>query len=349
MIDASKKELISLEVIRCLVTRFEKFPEDVSGNRNAPFHEAFLNAFSDKLNGLVSSIPVLISLSSWVHGLNTTLGQSFFENVAHILSDGEKHGFTTKLGTNLKIKESQQTIISDLITELKSGSRKPNLSDENSLIFSNMSGSNKDAVDFTADNFVEDRNLLIGIEIKTVKPNSGVFQNEKFKILNAKAALKNHNPTKEIKYYLAFPFDPTSATSTGSDKGRFMRYSVDFIKYFDPKEVLLADELWNFLSGDSNTMQQLLDIINYIASTNFMQDFNLVNNLKNINIDKEKYESILKKWNLSAELGIFSNHEKLVEKSKSDLKLAKFINQNVFKNDGSINLNRIEYLSKLTN
>lgn len=45
----SKKEKIAIEVIKTLITRFEIFPIDASNNRNAPFHEAFLNAFADKL------------------------------------------------------------------------------------------------------------------------------------------------------------------------------------------------------------------------------------------------------------------------------------------------------------
>ena len=73
-----QKEKISIEVIKTLVTRFESFPEDASNNRNAPFHEAFLKAFSDKLDEKVSDTPFFISLSSWLQGLNTTLGQTFF-------------------------------------------------------------------------------------------------------------------------------------------------------------------------------------------------------------------------------------------------------------------------------
>ena len=41
------KEKIAIEVIKTLITRFESFPTDASNNRNAPFHEAFLKAFSD--------------------------------------------------------------------------------------------------------------------------------------------------------------------------------------------------------------------------------------------------------------------------------------------------------------
>ncbi|TAH29681.1 MAG: TdeIII family type II restriction endonuclease [Cytophagales bacterium] len=68
------KQQIAIQVIRTLYNQFEKFPEDISNNRNAPFHEAFLNAFSDKLQDKVASVPIFISLSSWLHGLNTSLG-----------------------------------------------------------------------------------------------------------------------------------------------------------------------------------------------------------------------------------------------------------------------------------
>lgn len=67
------KEKIAIEVIKTLVTQFGSFPEDAFNNRNAPFYEAFLNAFSDKLNGKVTDTPFFISLSSWLHGLNTTI------------------------------------------------------------------------------------------------------------------------------------------------------------------------------------------------------------------------------------------------------------------------------------
>jgi len=112
------KEKISLEIIKTLVKRFELFPENASNNRNAPFHEAFLKAFADKLEDKVPDIPFFISLSSWLHGLNTTLGQSFFENIAHILSGGEKREYTSKKLGNLSITKTQQEIINKIITDL---------------------------------------------------------------------------------------------------------------------------------------------------------------------------------------------------------------------------------------
>ncbi len=65
MISLEKKEKISHIVIKTLYAKFTDFPEDSSKNRNAPFHEAFLQAFKDKLSGKVSDIPFFVSLSSW--------------------------------------------------------------------------------------------------------------------------------------------------------------------------------------------------------------------------------------------------------------------------------------------
>ena len=96
MITERKKELIAQTIIKILESRFSSFPEDGNNNINAPIHVAFLNAFSDKLNGRVCDISDYIRLSSWLQGLNTSLGQSFFESVAHILCDGEKKDFKGK-------------------------------------------------------------------------------------------------------------------------------------------------------------------------------------------------------------------------------------------------------------
>ncbi|MBS4027357.1 MAG: TdeIII family type II restriction endonuclease [Ignavibacteriales bacterium] len=344
MIEIEKQELISLEVIRTLKSRFEKFPQDFTDNRNAPFHEAFLSAFADKLDGHVESIQVLISLSSWMHGLNTTLGQSFFENVAHILSDSEKRIFN-----DLKISQSQQTIIADIITALKNDNRKPNLIAENRLIFSKGKTRMKPVSDFTVDNFYEDSASIVAIELKTVEPNSGVFKVEKEKILSAKAALKNAFPNKQIKYYLGFPFDPLSDSPTEYNKDAFMEHGIDFTKYFAPEEVLLADELWNFLSDDTNTTQQILDIINSIATSEFLDEYNFINDYRNLEIDKDRFTNILERWKLLSELKIAGNFEQINSLGQTIKNVSKYLNQTVFDAEGKYKINRSKRLSELIN
>ncbi|TCK06485.1 hypothetical protein CLV27_0286 [Phorcysia thermohydrogeniphila] len=42
-------QLIALEILRVLKSRFDNSLEDAESNRNAPFHKAVLNTFSNKL------------------------------------------------------------------------------------------------------------------------------------------------------------------------------------------------------------------------------------------------------------------------------------------------------------
>ncbi len=346
MIENAKKERIAVEVIKTLFSRFENFPEDASNNRNAPFHEAFLKAFSNKLSNHVSDIPFFISLSSWLHGLNTSLGRPFFENVAYILSDGYKKDFTTKRNTLLKVTQTQKRAISDIITDLKNGSETPNLNRENSLIFNVTTQPDLEANSFTADVFVESSTEVIAIELKSVRPNLGEMGGEKQKILQAKAALYNEFPGKEINYYIGFPFDPTNDTPTGHDKARFLDYLVDGSKYFASEEVLLANELWDFLSGDSNTMGQILEIINAIATPEFMNKYDYLNEYQNRLNDTENYKNLLQKWFLFREIGLLNNNSTILGRVKGNSKAERVFKQPILKN-GDYNSTRYDSLKDL--
>jgi len=334
VLKGNKTQLIALEVIRVLKTRFDNFPEDSQENRNAPFHEAFLNAFKDKIEKYVDNVPYFISLSSWLHGLNTTLGQSFFENVAHILSDGEKRTFR-----KCKITEKQQNTILEIITDLKNGQRKPDLERENELIFQ-TGGDLVNALDFTADVFIIEKDYIEAIELKSVRPNAGEMRGEKLKILSAKACLKLKYPDKEIRYFIGFPFDPLSDTPTGYNKQRFMKHLIEFEKYFDPEEVLLAGELWDRLSSEPKTMEKILKIINQIAKPDFLETYEFINNPLNFEKNETKYLRILKNWFLFNEIKIFENYRKLINKNQ------RLLFQELFKN-GKYNLNREKLLKEI--
>ncbi|MEA3350290.1 MAG: TdeIII family type II restriction endonuclease [Chloroflexota bacterium] len=346
MIVNSKREAIAWEVIKTLVKRFKKFPKDSSENRNAPFHEAFLNAFVDELEGKVVDIPFLISISSWLHGLSTTLGQSFFENVAHVLSDGEKRDFTPDSNMLLQITNLQKSTIADIITDLKNRNKQPDLEAENIILVSaSTQGDVIDANKFSVDVYIDDDDIT-AIELKTVKPNSGEMRGEKQKILEAKAALFKKYSGKRVSYYIGFPFDPTSDTPTDSDKARFMNSIIGGTSYFAPKEVLLAGELWDFLSGDTNTMKQILEIINTIATPEFMNDYKFLKISKNRKMDQQRYRILLKKWFLFSELFLFDNDKKLKENINTTSDKRQY-NQHIFKYDGKYKLERFYKLSRL--
>ena len=272
-LENSIREKISIEVIKTLANRFESFPEDASGNRNAPFHEAFLKAFSDKLDHKVSDIYFFISLSSWLHGLNTTLGQSFFENIANHLCHGKKEKFTLANNNLLKISQRQKNYITELITNLKNGKAVPNLQEENNNLFQDDNTELTDSIGFTADVFFENENSVNAIELKSVKPNSGEMRGEKEKILFGKAALYRKYPGKTINYFLGFPFDPTvdikSQPFDSYNKQKFIASCIELKKFFALDEFLIAKELWDFLSGQTDTMNEIINIIKSIATPQF--------------------------------------------------------------------------------
>ena len=340
----SKIEKISFQTIQVLYSRFTNFPEDASQNRNAPFHTAFLNAFSDKFVDKACDIPFFLSLSGWLHGLSTTIGQNFFENTAFILSDGEKREYTSgKLG-NLKITRKQRENIGKIIADLSNKTAKPNLTQEENLIFKVDETELINAMDFSADIFIDDGKNIIAIESKTVKPNSGGSQNEKQKILEGKAALFNKFPNHKISFFLGFPFDPTSKDSpTGFDKERFTKSVINLNKYFAPEEILLAGELWDKLSGEQNTMEQILSIINSIATVEFMDEYNFLNEPQNKAINPQKYRELLRRWNLFSEFSLFDNDHLIRSRIMESKPLMKIFNQMIFA-DGKYKQARYEKL-----
>lgn len=260
-----KRERIAEVIKDILLRRYENFPLDANGTRNAPFHNAILQAFEKKLAPYNISTPQLVVLASWLHGLNTSLG-SGYENLAHILSDGYKRQFTGAF--TLEITENQSREIEQIIANLKNNGTS-SLADENQRLFSpkTMQGTRKSAMGFTADVFIETDTEITAVEIKSVRPNSGEGRGEKQKILYGKAALKLKYPDKNIRFFVGFPFDPTAETDIGYDKNRFVGHLIEFGKFFSSDEILLAGELWDALSGETNTMKHLLNIAEETART----------------------------------------------------------------------------------
>jgi hypothetical protein len=347
LIEPDKTEKIAIEVIRVLWGRFQSFPDDASRNRNAPFHEAFLKAFADKLTQPVD-FPYLISMGSWMHGLNTTLGQTFFENVSHILSDGSKREFSPSKSTQLYITRTQQQVISEIISDLKNTRKSPNVADEDETLLKAATEDSEEieAQNFSADNFVEEDDYVEAIELKSVRPNAGELQGEKRKILIGKAALMRKYPDKKVRFYFGFPFDPWSRDDTGSDKGNFLRRIIEGTKYLDPHEVLLAGDLWDHLSGTPNTMRQILDLINRIATTDFISNYNFLVDPSNIDADRYQYLNLLSLWELHTERDLAENIDVLRNIIGRNKRLQRVLNNVVF-NEGDYAWARAEKLSAL--
>ena len=340
------KEKISIEVIKTLVAALDFIPDENEIVRS-PFHEAFLKAFSDKLKDNVSDVPFFISLSSWLHGLNTTLGQVFFENVAHILCNGEKREYTSKKIGNLQITKTQQNTITQIINDLSTSTKLPDLKKENEKLLQDDGSQKVKAEDFSVDVFFEDLDKIVAIELKTVKSNSGGMKGEKQKILEGKAALFHLFPNKEINFFFGFPFDPTvdivKEKVTSFNKKRFFNSIVNANKFCAENEFLVASELWDFLSGEKNTMEIILEIINSIATTDFLAKFRLLTD--NSKRNTVEYSKQLKEWFLFSELKLIENDS--VIRAKLDTKTTRIYNKLSFDKNGKYDWTRYNVLEKL--
>ena len=125
-----------------------------------------------------------------------------------------------------------------------------------------------------------------------------------------------------------------------------MDYSVGFRKYFSENEFLLSSEMWDYLSGDFQTMEAILEIINTIATPEFMNKYDFL--LEKSNCNNSEYIRILEEWYLFKELQIVNNLDMLNSHLTTNKRMIRVLHQNIFANDGTYNLNRanslMEYL-----
>lgn len=347
MIDKGLKQDIATQLIKCLYEQYISFSEIVSEREIIEeAYKKYLADFSENLTLSSFSIRKDFPINPIFPFVVESLGQSFFENTAHLLCGGEKKEFTTGKKNNLQIEQTQRDAIAKIITDLSNGNQIPSLQNENATIFQQPTASNLvDGTDFTADVFFENHIEVVCIEIKTVKPNKGVFKVEKQKILEAKAALKLKYPQKQIKYFLAFPFDPLSSTPCGYDKKRFMGHSVGFTKFFDTAEILLAGEFWDTLSGLPQTMEDILVIINTIATPDFMKELAFLSEPQNAITHKQDYLDLLQRWFLYQEYELINQSAQIKAKLTSK-KLENIYNQSCFK-DGEYKWQRAKMLCDL--
>lgn len=115
-------------------------------------------------------------------------------------------------------------------------------------------------------------------------------------------------------------------------------------KFFDPDETLVAKELWDYLSGEANTMEKIIEIINKISSPEFMEKFNFINDSKNR--DNERYLTILKEWFLFSETELVEKNLQIKKSIQNDQRLQRIYNQQIFKKE-EYNWERAEILERL--
>ena len=93
-------------------------------------------------------------------------------------------------------------------------------------------------------------------------------------------------------------------------------------------------------------MQQILEIINAIATPELLDKLNYVKQSSNRPVDPNKYRDTLMEWFLHSEVYLVDNHDDLVDRlqTRADRRIFR---QSVFNGQGKYNIYRYTHLSKL--
>ncbi len=193
-----------------------------------------------------------MALYSFVHSVNTMLGQSVFEKVAQIMAkdrfdEAKEHHYVEG---NLSDKAVLE--IDTIMQELKSA--KVALSfDEQDRRIKNTANKGKlsKGRKIVADLYLKEGSTEYYFEIKTVKPNIDVFVATKLKLLQCKALRYGINSDVNVKAYICIPYNPEAPKP-------YARWTLQGL-YDLKKEVLVAEEFWDFLGG-KGAYEELLNV-----------------------------------------------------------------------------------------
>lgn len=199
-----------------------------------------------------------IALYSFIHSVNTMLGQSIFEQIAKMIAldnkaiNSENHyilkGFISKSAV-LKIDEIER--------ELKIGKTSNKIKEIELIKKVSTKGDFGKPLKKIIDLFVETKNTECYFEIKTAKPNIDVVKATKKKLLEWVAVRNSNNSLqKQIKTIMAIPYNPYEPQP-------YERWTLQGL--FDLKEELLVGkEFWDLLGG-KDTYEKLLDVFEEVG------------------------------------------------------------------------------------
>ncbi len=224
------------------------------------------NLLSSKINDKLSkyvrettSMPFLVKLMqdsekvasySFIHSLATTLGMSVYEKIAEIVASTKYDEVKTGYDVEGEITNEENSVISQILQEIKNGTRTANKEKEiKEILGCNNNGGRK--IKVRADLFLKKGNDEYYIEIKTAKPNIDVFVKSKQKLLEWIALRK-----KRVNTILAIPYNPYHPEP-------YSRFTMQ--GYLDEeKELYVAEKFWELLGG-KETYEEVLEIFDEVG------------------------------------------------------------------------------------
>ena len=209
-----------------------------------PFHIALLG--KDRL-----------ALYQFIHSLNTNFGTTIFEPVAVELAKSNFKKVDRQVDISTEMSEEALREIDRIIDSLIIGKKRPKKDEEIVRIKNKLFIGKKRKVKLTrVDLYCERKNEIYLFDIKTAKPNKGSFLEFKRTLLKWVAAILTKYPEKEINSLIAIPYNPYYPKP-------YSRWTMAGMLDLE-KELLVAEEFWDFLGGDGS-YEKLLRIFEEVG------------------------------------------------------------------------------------
>lgn len=241
----------------------------ISHSKKEEIRNLLCEALDKKLEGYsreTTFMPFLVKLMqdadrvatySFVHSLTTTLGMSIYEKMSQIIVRDSVVESKVKHKIDGTISDNQRNVINKIIEELisKEAPRSPDAAAEmREVMEASTDGASPQKTGVEVDfYYLGTDGIKRYFEIKTPKPNIGVFIDSKRKMLEWVARKRE----KDMRVFLAFPYNPYHP----KPYSRFTQQNL-----FQPGgDLLVGSEYWDLLSGGVETLENIFAIFDEVG------------------------------------------------------------------------------------
>lgn len=229
------KSQIVYAIKTCLRAKFLNYKPE---SDNMPFHYRLLGR--DRM-----------ALFSFIQSLNTTFGISIYEPVAKELAKGNFKYVQSQYSLGKIITDQAQNEIQEIMNNLSVGGDVNKIEETERIRKVAQKGNEKQLKSVKVDLFlVSNSDEIFMFDLKTVKPNKGDFISYKRNMLEWLAVYFYQHPHAKVNTLISIPYNPYEPKP-------YARWTMKGMLDLN-KEVMVAHEFWDFLSG-KETYSELLD------------------------------------------------------------------------------------------
>lgn len=193
------------------------------------------------------------AMFSFMHSLNTTFGMSLWEQIAVILARG-KGSYAERQHKLLgEINSEAEEFINNIHYRLREGNATPNMVRQVEEIRNRIKkGQAKRDPDSVVDLLIQRNQEENYIDVTSVKPNKKEFVALKLKLLRWVALRLSQDKNVQVFTRLAIPYNPYHPAP-------YKRWTSEGLYDWENGEVLVGEDFWNFVAGDS-IYDDILDV-----------------------------------------------------------------------------------------